>query len=105
METFGRIGDGGSSSGSSADSDLVNRSTETSSEAPSSGALVDVRARLWVDSGSTLAKGVIYDSSGNLLAVGDEITISNTSEDEIVLPFSGANAISIVGGTSYSYGV
>jgi hypothetical protein len=105
MATFGQTGDGGNSSTSSADSNLVNRSTEANSVCPTDGTLDSIKARLWVDSGSCLAKGLMYDSSGNLLAVGDEITISNTTEQELTLPFSGAERISLVNGTSYSYGV
>lgn len=105
MAQFGQTGNNGSTSASSADSDLLNKATDPESEAPSSGTLQKIVGRFWVDSGSTLARGVIYDASGNLLALGDEITINNTTEQALDFPFSGAEQIPIVMGTSYAYGI
>ncbi len=106
MATFGQTGNGGSSSSSSADANIANRSTEANSSPASNGILVSVQARLWLSAaGSTVAQAAIWDSSGNLLATGDEITITNTTEAELTFPFSGANAISLTAGTGYTYGV
>lgn len=105
--TFGQTGNGSNSSSSSADSNLANRSTEPNSSPASNGTLVSVQARLWLSAtGSTVVQAAIWDgTTGIPLAVGDEVTISNTTEQEITLPFSGLNAIPLVGGVSYTYGI
>lgn len=104
MATFGKLTDGASSSSSSVDKKVVSTATPSSS-----GTVVDMRTRLWVSSGSTTVRGVIYsDSAGSpsaLLAVTDDLVISNTSEAENTLTFSGANLISITNGTPYWIGV
>lgn len=107
MATFGQTGNGSNSSSSSADANLANRSTEANSSPASSGTLVSVRARLWLSAtGSTVVQAAIWDgTTGIPLAVGDQVTITNTAEQEITLPFSGLNAIALVGGVSYTYGI
>lgn len=106
MATFGQTGDGANVGTSSADINLVNRSTEANSVPASSGTINSVKCRLSLDAaGSTVGKGLVYDASGTLLAVGDEITVNNTTEAELVFPFSGGNAIYLNSGTGYSYGV
>jgi hypothetical protein len=103
--TFGQTGNGSNSSTSSGDSELVNRHTEPNSSPASSGVLTSIKARLHVTVESTEVIGIVYDSSGNLIATSDEVIISNTSEEEITLPFSGAQQVSLTGGASYSYGI
>jgi len=44
-------------------------------------------------------------SPSSLLATGDEVNITNSTEQAIDLPFSGAQQISLVGGTAYWIGV
>ena len=106
MATFGQTGNNASSSASSADSEIANKAADAESTPASNGTLDAVVARLFLsDVGSTVARGIIWDVDGNLLATGDEVTISNTTEQEITLPFSGASRISLVAGTKYSYGV
>ncbi len=106
MATFGQTGDQASNSTSSADSNIVNKATNANSQCPSNGTLNSVKARIWVSgTGTTKAKGVVYSSAGALLATGDEVTVSNNTEQEITLPFSGGQQISLVSGTSYAYGV
>lgn len=104
--TFGQTGSGGNTSTSSADANLVNRSTEANSSPTSNGTLVSVtwRTNLSV-AGSFNAKGVIYNASGVPLATGDQVTITSTTVQSIVLTFSGVNLISLVSGTGYAYGV
>lgn len=105
MATFGRTGTGASTSTSSADANLANRSTEASSSPTLNGTLVAVHARLYIDSGTTVAQATIWDATGAPIAIGDEVTISNTSVTDLTFPFSGANAISLIAGTGYTYGV
>lgn len=106
MAIFGQIGDGSSTGTSSADANLVNRSSEGTSSPGTNGILTSIRARLWLDSaGSSLAQAALWNSVGRLLATSDEITITNISEQELIFAFSGANAILLYAGTSYAYGV
>lgn len=106
MATFGQTGDGPNTSTSSADANLANRSSEANSSPASNGTLVSVQARVWLSAtGSSVAHAAIWNSSGVPLAIGDEITITNTTEQELTFPFSGANLISLTGGTGYTYGI
>lgn len=103
MATFGKTTNGTLFTQSSADRKRVSAAVPASS-----GTATKITLRTWVESGSTVAKGVIYsDNAGApnaLLAVSDEVTISNTSEAEVDFPLSGANQISIVSGTTYHIG-
>jgi len=106
IQTFGQTGDGSNTGTSSADANLANRSTEANSSPASNGTLVSVQARLWLSAaGSSLAQAALWDSSGNLLATSGEITITNTTEQELTFTFTGGNAISLTAGTGYTYGV
>lgn len=105
MATFGNTGNQGSTATSSADRKRVTAATPASS-----GVLTKLTARLWLSgAGSTTVKAVVYsDVAGEpsaLLATGDEVTITHTTEQEVELPFSGGEQISIVGGTQYWIGV
>lgn len=105
-DTFGQTGNGGSNSTSSADANLANRSTEVNSSPASNGTLTSVQARLWLSAtGSTKVQAAVWDSSGNLLATSTEITMTNTTETELTLPFTGLNQISLTAGTGYTYGI
>lgn len=100
MTTFGVTADNSSSTSSSADRKRV------SSASPSSdGTVQSLTARLWVDSGSTVAKAVIYSNNAgqpdHILATSDELTISNTTGQAKTSTFSGANQISVTDGTTY----
>ena len=107
MATFGQTGDGTNTGTSSADANLANRSTEANSSPASNGTLVSVNARLWLSAtGSSKMQAALWDAStGAPLCVSDEVTVTNTTEQEIVFNFSGGNAISLTAGTSYTYGV
>ena len=102
--TFGKETDGASSSASS--TDKKDASTATPS---TSGTLTKLTARIWLSSaGTALAKGVLYSDSGGvpdaLLATGDEVSLTATSEGAVDLPFSGAEQYELVGGTAYWIG-
>jgi hypothetical protein len=106
MATFGQTGNGTNSSTSSADANLANRSTEVNSSPSTTGILQSIQVRLWLSaSGSTLVQGAIWNSAGHVLAVSDEITMTNTTEQELTVPFSGANQITLTSGTGYTYGI
>ena len=105
MATFGQTGDSAGATTSSADSALMNKAADAESTPASNGTLISVVARVWLSAGSTLAKGIIYSEAGNLIATGDEVTVSNTAEAEVTFPFSGAEQIALVAGTKYNYGI
>lgn len=106
MATFGQTGDQASSSTSSADSVIMNKAADAASTPATNGTLDSVIARVWVSgTGSTVGKGVIYSEAGNLLATGDEVSITNNSEQEVTFPFSGAERIALTAGTKYNYGI
>lgn len=107
MATFGQTGNNGSTSASSGDSDLLNKDNDAESTPATNGTLDKVVARVWMSGGdtTTIAKGLVYDASGNLLAVSDEVTVNNTSEAEVEFPFSGAARIALTAGTKYTYGL
>lgn len=105
MPTFGKTDNGAGSSASSLDKMFVSSATPASN-----GTVTGGSARVWLSSsGSGPSKFVIYaDSAGSpgaLLAVSDEVVITNTSEQQIDYTFSGGNQIAIVNGTPYWIGV
>ena len=105
MATFGVTADNSDSTASSAD-----RSRVSSASPSSNGTVESLTCRCWVDSGSTVAKAVIYSDTGsnfpnNLLAVSDELSITNNTEQANTFTFSGANRISVTSGTTYWIGV
>ena len=102
--TFGKETNGASSSNSSADRKRVSSSTPATA-----GTLTSCTARMFLSAAGTgTVKGVVYSSvSGSaspLLATGDEVTFTDTAEVAINLPFSGAQQLSLVGGTEYFIG-
>jgi hypothetical protein len=103
MATFGKLTDGAAASTGSVDQKFVSAATPTTS-----GVVTKATIRVWVSSGSTTAKAVIYGDTagapGALLATGDEVTISNTTEQAIDFSFSGAQQISVVANTQYWIG-
>lgn len=101
MATFGQTGDSASNVGDSADRKRGSKFT-----CPTSGTLEKFTARVWIDgTGSAPARGVLYsDNAGApdaLLATGDEVTVSNTSEAAVDFPFSGGAQYALVGSTDY----
>ncbi len=74
-----------------------------------SGVIDTLTVRAWVDSTATTAIGVLYSDSGgapgSLIAQTDEFTISNTTEDEVLGVFTGANELTIAAGVDYWIGV
>lgn len=102
MATFGGLDGAGTNVQTfSGDRSYVDQATPASS-----GVVTNGRGRVRLTAtGSTLAKVVIYSDSGGepdvLLAVSDEVTVNWTTSAETNFPFSGANQISIVGGTPY----
>lgn len=105
MATFGKTTDGTGNSASSVDKMFVSSASPSTSGTVTSGTVRD-----WLSSaGNGPSKCVIYaDSSGSpgaLLATSDEVTITNTAEAAQTYNFSGANQISITGGTTYWIGV
>lgn len=104
MATFGKLTNGTSSSSSSVDKKVC------SSASPSSNGVVEtLHIRLWLTGADTVpARGFIYsDSSGApnaLLAVTDDLNITNTTEQEITFTFTGANRINIQSGVTYWIG-
>lgn len=104
MATFGKLTNGASVTNYSVVNLGVSAATPLSSGTATKGT-----ARVSVSSGSTDAKFAIYADSSNSpgvkLAESDIVTISNTSEQEVDFPFSGANQVAIVSGTQYWVGV
>lgn len=105
MATFGTTADGANASNWS-----IDRACLSSGSPASSGTATKLTARIWLIGGATSCKvkGIIYANSGGnpgaLLAVSDEVTITNTVEQAVDLPLSGANQISVVSGTTYWIG-
>lgn len=102
--TFGKTTDGASSTAASADNKLTSRATPSTT-----GTVTSLTCRLWLSSAGTGNwRGVIYSSSGDsptdLLAVTDDGSFTSTSETAQTLNFTGANAISVTGGTQYWIG-
>ena len=101
---FGKTTNGSSSGASTLDKKVASSFTPSGS-----GILESLTARVWVTSDSTLARGFIYSDNGGspaaLLAVTDDKTVSNTSEQEVTFTFSGSNQIAITEGTTYWIGV
>jgi len=104
MATFGQTGDQAGSSASSADKTSVSQASPSES-----GTVYAGRMRLWMTSGSTTARMVIYSYSsgapGTKLASSDPLTVSNTTEQEIEFTFSGADMIGVTAGVEYFIGV
>lgn len=105
MPTFGQTGDQSALSTSTADKTALSEATPSSS-----GTVTSAAARLWITPGGTptTARFCIYQDSGgdpgSLLAVSDEVTVSNTTEQEVQFPFSGTQRIDVVSGTPYHIG-
>lgn len=101
--TLGKTSDGAFSTSSSADRKKVSLFT-----ADFDGLAKTITIRMSVTADSTNVKAVIYsDSVGSpnaLLAVSDEVNISNTVETDITFTLSGVNQIAISNGTSYWIG-
>lgn len=104
MASFGKSTDGTNVQTFSGDRTYVCQGTPLTSGTVTNGS---GRVRITA-TGSTLAKMIIYsDSAGEPnapLAVSDEITVNFTTSTLTNFPFSGANQISIVGGTPYWIG-
>lgn len=105
MATFGQTTDNGNTQTFSADRIYVSTATPSSSGTVTAG-----KGRIWL---SGVAFGfcriVIYShipglGPTNLLATSDEVSFTHTTEQEVTFPFSGANQISVVGGTQYWFG-
>lgn len=102
--TFGITADNANSS-----SWTIDRAVLSSATSGVAGRVTKLTARIWLDAaGSAKVKGLIYaDSGGNpgaLLATSDEVTITNTAEAAVDLPFSGANIINVTAATTYWIG-
>lgn len=102
--TFGKTDNGANSSSWS-----IDRAVLSSATSGVAGRVTKLTARIWLDAaGSAKVKGLIYaDSGGNpgaLLATSDEVTITNTAEAAVDLPFSGANIIDVAAATTYWIG-
>lgn len=108
MATFGKTSNGIDSVADTAEQKRVSKATPSVN-----GTLTKITARVWYQSfggaaTSMNAKAVIYsDNAGEpnaLLAVSDEVTVNNSSEQEIDFPFSGENQIEVISGTDYWIG-
>lgn len=103
IQTFGQTADN-----SSVQTNSTDRKYVYSASPSSSGTVTGGVARVWIPtSGTSLSHLVIYaDGFGptNLLAVSDEQTISNRTEQAITYTFSGANQITLTAGTTYWIG-
>ena len=102
--TFGKTTDGASSSNSATERKVVSRATPATS-----GTVSSATFRIWLGSaGSGNSSAVIYssvsDAPSALLAVGDTVAFTNTSEGAVTSNFTGVNAISVVAGTQYWIG-
>jgi hypothetical protein len=101
MATFGQTSNNAGTQTFSADRMYASRAT------PATGGQVTAgKARVWVSGASSPgARMLIYsDSAGEpntLLATSDEVIVNNTAEAEKTFAFSGAQQISVVGGTAY----
>src|SRR3990167_6995396 len=105
MATFGKTTDGSSMITGIGAAKFVSTASPSSS-----GIATKLTARLDLSAaGSVPAKGVIYsDNAGSpdaLLATSDEVTVTNTTEQAIDLPFSGANQLTVSSGTNYWIGI
>lgn len=105
MATFGNTGNGTYAQTQSADRKYAYKASPSTS-----GIITGGTARVWLSAaGSSNAKLIIYsDNSGEpdaLLAVSDEVAITNTSEQAIAFTFSGINGISITASTQYWVGI
>ena len=105
MSTFGNTGDGANVQTQSADRKYAYKASPSTS-----GIVTGGTARVWLSAaGSSNAKLIIYsDNSGepdSLLAVSDQVAITNTSEQAIDFTFSGVNRLSITASTQYWVGI
>ena len=104
MATFGKTTNGTSSTASSAD-----RKKVSSASPATGGTLTKLTGRFWLSAAGTGdAKGVVYADNagapGALLATGDAVPFTHTTEQAVDLPFSGVNQITLVAGTTYWIG-
>lgn len=108
MATFGKLTDGASSSAWSADLKVVSAATPSSN-----GTVESITCRMWLSSAGTCnVRGVIYSDDGGaltasstLLAVTDDGSFTNTTEQEVTLTFTGANRIAVTAGQQYWIGI
>lgn len=104
MATFGQTSNNANTQTFSADRIYLSTATPATSGTVTAG-----KGRNWVSAAASPGcRIVIYSDSGGspdtLLATSDEVIISNTTEQENTFAFSGAEQISIVGGTPYWFG-
>lgn len=100
---------GKTSNGSSTTASSTDKKAASLATAPANGTVADMRARVWLSGPDTVPiRGFIYADSGGspdvLLAVTDDLNITNTTESEVILSFTGANQIALVSGTNYWVG-
>lgn len=105
--TFGVTTDSGSQQAFSGDRMYLSTASPSSS-----GTVVSATCRSSISvAGSYPAKIVVYADNGGtpdggaLLAETDQMTISNTTEQENTAVFSGANLIAVTSGTPYWFGL
>lgn len=103
--TCGQTSNNASSQNNSSDRKVLSACTPASS-----GTVISGVARVNLDAaGSSVAHLVIYsDNAGEpdaLLAVSDDLAITNTTEEAITFTFTGVNQISVVNGTQYWEGI
>lgn len=105
MATLGKTTNGTFTTSASADGIYLSSAIATVTETLDSGS---IRVSL-SSAGSSLAKLVVYSNLSfvptNLLAESDEVTITNTTEQEIAFTFSGLNRITITDGVRYYFGI
>lgn len=106
MPTFGQTANSASSSVSTSDKAIASQAT------PASSGVVDTgTARLWIDAGGTpvpVSMCIWRDDSGepeSLIALSNQKTISNTTEQEHQFAFTGIDRINVVSGTPYWVGL
>ncbi len=100
---------GSTSDNTGASSSSVDRRVASKATASATGQLQTGTARVFLSSaGSTNIKMLVYSDSagspGNLLALSDPVTITNTTEQAITANYSGAQKIIIANATDYWIG-
>jgi hypothetical protein len=109
--TFGAIQNFGiTANNTQSQTQSVDRKYVYSATPAGSGTVKGGVARVWLSSaGSSNSRLVIYsDNAGApnaLLAISDEVAVTNTTEDAISYAFSGANQITVAAGTPYWIGI
>jgi len=102
VATFGKLTNGSSSTSSSSDKCVVSAATPATS-----GTITAASARLWMSSGSTAVRFVIYSDTGGvpdvLLGQSTAVTLSVTTETQI--DFTLPTGVDVVQGTQYWIGV